>query len=139
MPILDDLEALFDDAADDLPAVAKRRMFGCQAWFADGAIFGLIWKEGRIGVRLPDEGVFAELMGMAGADPWRAGDRAMAHWVLVPEEFHDDEDALRRWVERAHGIALAAPPKKTRAPAKKVAAAAAPAKRATAKRATAKR
>ena len=111
MPILDELAARFDEMVEDLRAVAKRRMFGCDAWFAGGTIFGLIWQEGRIGVRLPDEAAFAELMGTPGAEPWRVGTKPMSHWVLVPEAFVDDEAALRRWIERAHALALAAPPK----------------------------
>ena len=73
---------------------------------------------------------------MPGAEPWCAGPKAMAHWLLVPEEFHDDPEALAPWLRRAHAQAKArahgpAPAQKAaRAPAAKKAAKAPAAKRA---------
>lgn len=130
MPLLADLDALFADAASDLSPVSRRRMFGCDAYFAGDQIFGLIWKEGRIGVRLPETAAFDELMALEGAAPWKAGNRTMSAWVLVPEGFHDDPERLRHWVERAHAMALTVPPKKAAGPRKTVTAGAA-ARRAT--------
>lgn len=117
MTLLDSLASLVDEAAEELPQVSRRRMFGCDAWFAGDAIFGLVWKEGRIGVKLPDEAAYGELMGHEGAAPWTAGSKKMSGWVFVPEEFHDDPDALAVWVKRAHAFALAAPPKPPKKPA----------------------
>jgi DNA transformation protein len=101
-----------EDASRDLPAVERRRMFGCDAWFAAGAIFALVWKHGRIGLKLPDPEAYAELFALPGAAPWTAGTKTMSGWVLVPEAFHDDPAALRAWVARAHRAALAAPAKR---------------------------
>ncbi|MHB8875307.1 MAG: TfoX/Sxy family protein, partial [Myxococcaceae bacterium] len=109
-----------EDASARLPAVSKRLMFGCEALFARGSIYALVWKTGRIGLRLPDAARFAELMALEGADPWSPGkNMSMSHWVLVPEAFHDDTDALGEWVMRAHAFAMKAPPKGKKKPAAK--------------------
>ncbi len=116
------LKELLDDATADLRGVAVRRMFGCDAFFADGQIFALVWKEGRIGLRLPDAGAFAEVLAMRGGRPWTIGAKKMSHWAFVPEDFHDDEDALGTWVRKAHQLALAGEAKTPRKPAPKKAA-----------------
>jgi TfoX/Sxy family transcriptional regulator of competence genes len=104
---------LLEEAAGPLPAVSHKRMFGCDALFAEGNIFGLIWKEGRIGVRLPDAAAYDELLAIPNAKPWSIDKLAkpMSHWVLVPESFHDDMPSLARWVTRAHAMAAAAGPR----------------------------
>src|SRR5438552_10102946 len=110
-PLLARLEA----AAQGLPNVAKKRLFGCDGLFANGNIFALVWKTGRIGVRLPDEGAHAELLALPGAAPWKPSPKmTIAHWVLVPEAMHDEARALAAWVRRAHALAVkpAAPPRK---------------------------
>jgi TfoX/Sxy family transcriptional regulator of competence genes len=114
---------LFDllrDAAGHLPGVAEKRLFGCDGLFARDNIFGLIWKTGRIGLKLTTPADFDTLMAMPGAEPW-APRHPMSHWVLVPESFHDDEEALALWARKAHAQALDAPPKAAK-PAKKPAA-----------------
>ena len=91
--------------AANLPRVTTRRMFGCDAFLAGGAIFAMVWREGRIGLRLPDE-LLPELRALPGADPWRHRDMVVRQWVLVPESFHDDPDGLAPWVRKAHAAAL---------------------------------
>jgi TfoX/Sxy family transcriptional regulator of competence genes len=102
---VDPLLKLFEEQSASLPSVSRRKMFGCEAFFKDGSIFGLIWKTGRIGLKFPDEASFQEAMSLPGAGPWKAGPMAMSHWVLVPETFHADVKALRRWIARAHAQA----------------------------------
>lgn len=132
---LEQLDALLARVSEGLADVGRKRMFGCQGHFAGDTIYGLVWKEGRLGLKLTDEAAFAELMAMPGAAPWVAGDRTIGGWVLVPERFHTDEATLRTWVERAHALALARPSAKAKkAPAKKPA----PAKAAAAKKASPK-
>ncbi len=94
-------------SAHRLTAVTHRKMFGCDAWFSRGQIFSLIWKTGRVGVRLPDVAVFDEAMALKGAEPWTVGAKMspMAHWVLLPESYNDDGDEVDLWVKRAHAIA----------------------------------
>jgi len=114
---------LLEEGSQGLPGVAPRRMFGCDALFAYGNIYALIWQDGRIGLRLPEPTVYAELLALEGAEPWRVMDGAkpMSHWVLVPESFHDEPEQLGKWVRRAYDFAAKAPPKKPK-PAKKAAA-----------------
>jgi hypothetical protein len=65
----------------------------------------MVWREGRIGLRLPDE-LLPDLRALTGADPWRHRDMVVRQWVLVPESFHDDADGLAPWVHKAHAAAL---------------------------------
>lgn len=133
--LLTHLRALVVTASEPHVGVTWRRMFGCDAAFVRDQIFALIWKTGRIGLRLPDPQAHAELLTLDGADVWAPGGTAMKHWALLPEELHDSEEDLARWVTRAHALALTAPPKPTK-PAKP-AAAKAPPKPAKAKKVTA--
>src|SRR5207248_1729865 len=63
-----DLMALLLDAADGLPDVQKKRMFGFEALWASGRIFALVW-HGRIALRLPDPAAAAGLSAVRGAAP----------------------------------------------------------------------
>lgn len=106
---LDELLLVLESAATGLAGVSKKRMFGCDGLFASGNIFGLVWKQGRIGVRLPNEIAYAEAMKMPGSSPWVAGTMTMSHWVLLPEAFHADGGRMGAWVRRAHALAQSAP------------------------------
>jgi TfoX/Sxy family transcriptional regulator of competence genes len=103
--LLLELRSRLDDLTADLHQVTVRRMFGCDAFLAGGAIFAMVWREGRIGLRLPDE-LLPDLRALPGAAPWRHRDMVVRQWVLVPESFHDDVDGLARWVHKAHAAAL---------------------------------
>ena len=126
-----ELEAVVNGVADGLPKLKAKRMFGCHAVFANDAVFGLVWKEGRIGVRLPDAEKFDALMDLKGSVPWKAGNMTMSHWVLVPASMHEDKRALKKWLQVAHDLALHVPAK----PAKKAVAK----KKVTKKKATKKK
>ena len=97
--------ALLSDAVEGLRGVSDFRMFGCRCLRAEGKIFALVWKEGRIALKLPVSA--AALLERPGARPWTIGRKKMGAWVLVPESFHDDADALAGWARRAHGEVLA--------------------------------
>ncbi|HUM10780.1 MAG TPA: TfoX/Sxy family protein [Myxococcaceae bacterium] len=116
-PLLLELRSRLDDLTDGLRDVSVRRMFGCDAFLARGAIFAMVWREGRIGLRLPDD-LLPELRAIPGADPWRHRDMVVRQWVLVPESFHDDLDGLASWVRRAHAAALARGPASTKKPSR---------------------
>jgi TfoX/Sxy family transcriptional regulator of competence genes len=113
--LLLELRSRLDDLTTGLPQVSVRRMFGCDAFLAGGAIFAMVWREGRIGLRLPDE-LLPELRALPGADPWRHRDMVVRQWVLVPESFHDDADGLAPWVRKAHAAALDRGPASHRRP-----------------------
>jgi TfoX/Sxy family transcriptional regulator of competence genes len=105
------LFGLLEEAAAPLPGVSHKRMFGCDALFAEGNIFGMIWKEDRIGLKFRDQTHHDELMNLFGSAPWKVGEKVMGGWVLVPEDFHDNPGVLSQWVRQAHALALAAGPK----------------------------
>jgi TfoX/Sxy family transcriptional regulator of competence genes len=113
--LLLELRSRLDDLTTGLPQVTVRRMFGCDAFLAGGAIFAMVWREGRIGLRLPDD-LLPDLRALPGADPWRHRDMVVRQWVLVPESFHDDADGLAPWIRKAHGAALARGPASHRRP-----------------------
>lgn len=97
-----ELETLLNAAAESLPKVTSKKMFGCHALWADGNVFALVWKHGRIGFKLPDESSYKTLMAASGAAPWKAGPMQMAHWVLVPDSFHSKATELKKWAAKAH-------------------------------------
>lgn len=101
------LLATLRTAAERLPDVNEKKMFGCEALFVNGAIFALVWKTGRIGVKLPDAARFEALASQKGAEPWRAGPMVMAHWLLVPPSLDGDAKKLAPWVKEAHAMAAA--------------------------------
>ena len=111
--------SLLLDAAEGLPHVEKRRMFGFEALWAEGRIFALVW-EGRIALRLPDPTLAAALAALPGAKALTIvegkSSPAGQRWIEVPESFHDDPHELRRWAQRAYDLALRQPlpPRKRR-------------------------
>lgn len=105
-PDLAPLRGALEASIGGLSKVTWRKMFGCDAAFAGDAIFGLIWKEGRIGVKLTDGEDYEALMALDGAGPWKAGPMKMSHWVLVPESMHGKKTVLAKWVAKAHTQAL---------------------------------
>jgi TfoX/Sxy family transcriptional regulator of competence genes len=125
MSLSEFLKSLLDEASQDLPMVTARRMFGCDALFANLAIYALVWKTGRLGLKLSDPALYREAMALAGAEPWAPGGKPMAHWVLLPESLHDEPEELSTWVRHAHRLASAtgAPKKKKPAAPKRGAAA----------------
>lgn len=102
--VLAKLGAALDAAAKGLPLTAAKPMFGCHALFADSQVYALVWKTGAIGVRLEDAAAFAKAMALSGSKPWTAGDRTMAHWVLLAPA--TEARRLKTWVETAHALAL---------------------------------
>jgi TfoX/Sxy family transcriptional regulator of competence genes len=113
--VIKELEARLNRAVDGLPKLTFKKMFGCHAVFAQDAVFGLVWKEGRLGVKLPDGALFEQLMAKSGANPWKAGNMTMSHWVLVPPSMHSQGAELAKWYEKGHALALSQP----KTPAKK--------------------
>jgi len=109
MTTLAELRHLLEEACLGFAEVNIRRMFGCDGFFARDTIFGLIWKTGRIGLKLPDLQAFEEAMSLPGSDPWTAGAKVMSQWVLLPESLYRDPLALRPWAQRAYTLALNAP------------------------------
>lgn len=98
------LEVILNSAAENLSSVTSKKMFGCHALWTDGNVFALVWKHGRIGVKLPTESAYESLMSISGAAPWKAGPMQMSHWVLVPEAYHAKTSDLKKWLAKAHDL-----------------------------------
>lgn len=93
--------------------VSCKRMFGCDAFFRGANIFAMVWKEGRIAVKLPGDAAYAELRAVRGVDPWSPGGKMiMRGWLMLPPAWHEDEDQLGHWLGRAHTDAGSAAPKR---------------------------
>lgn len=97
-----DLEQILNSSTSGLSKLTSKKMFGCHALWADGNVFALVWKHGRIGVKLPTDTDYQSLMSVNGAEPWKAGPMKMAHWVLVPESFHNKPSEMKKWATMAH-------------------------------------
>ena len=82
-----------------------KTLFGCKGVFRESCVFGLIWKSGRIALKLPDIRLRKELLNTAGAEPWTVGNKTMKEWVLVPEQFHRRPAKLRHWTLIAYSLA----------------------------------
>jgi TfoX/Sxy family transcriptional regulator of competence genes len=128
-------------ATAELPDVVEKKMFGCEAMFTTGGIFAMVWKTGRIAVKLTDPARHQALLAQKGAEPWSPGGMKMTAWLLVPPKLETPK-ALLPWLREAHAMAGAKPkakPKKAAA-AKKAAGAkkSASAKKGTAKKKTAR-
>lgn len=105
------LKAVLDGALAGLENVSPKRLFGCDAWFAQGNIFALVWKEGRLGLRLSDSALQAQALAEPGAEPWLQEGKAVKHWVLLPQAWNSQPALLRSWGRRAYGLAIARPEK----------------------------
>jgi TfoX/Sxy family transcriptional regulator of competence genes len=111
------LEETLNDAVSGLKKTSSKKMFGCHAVWVNENVFTLVWKTGRIGVKLPDEKAYAALMTKEGAAPWTAGPKQMAHWVLVPETYHIKLSELKKWTSKAYELCAEFEPKvKKKAP-----------------------
>ena len=126
--------------------VTTQRMFGCDVWLVHGSLFALLMGYGRVVARLPLSS--SALLAIDGAAPWEYGKKkSPTHWIMVPEDFHDDVDLLRDWLRRAYSEVRAMPAKKTPAkraavkktPAEKTATKQTPAKKTPAKKTAAKK
>lgn len=109
----------FQKLSDGLTGVTQKRMFGCDCFFKDKMIFGLVWKHGRIGLKFPNDADYDEAMALKGAGPWKAGPMAMSRWVLLPETFHADDGTLKKWIVRSHAQAGSAAGKSQKKPVAK--------------------
>lgn len=103
------LRAALEGALAPLEGVEPKRLFGCDGYFVGGNIFALVWKEGRLGIRLEDPGSLAEAHALPGSASWEIGSKRMRQWVLLPEDLHSRPSELRRWGRRAWEQARARP------------------------------
>jgi TfoX/Sxy family transcriptional regulator of competence genes len=93
--------------------LTRRKMLVSDGWFVADKAFALVSRDARIVLRIPDPAVQDELLSLPGANAWQIANRApMRGWIQLPESLHDDEQALRVWLQRAAQLAAALPAKK---------------------------
>jgi TfoX/Sxy family transcriptional regulator of competence genes len=110
------LKDLVETISAELPEVTGKRMFGADAFFANRNIYAMIW-DGRVVLRLTDPALATRALALEGADPFDpTGQGRFGRWVIMSEALHDDVEALTFWVESAHRLAMALPPKKLKGP-----------------------
>ena len=119
------------EGVEGLPGVTRRKVLASDGWFVDDKLFTFVNRQARVVVRLPDAAAADELLATPGATPWQYGKKApMRGWLLLPEDMHDDAEALRRWVHRAHGLVRVGVPAPARGKRRRAAAAQKPRRRA---------
>ena len=100
-----------------------RKMFGGHGFFApNGGMFAGIVTDDEVVFKLQHGPLRDELIALGGK-PWVYGGMkkavTMAEWIVVPERFYDDAEAMQTWAAKAHAVAPAKLKKKAKAPAKK--------------------
>ena len=100
----------FEAITRDIPDAERRQMFGYPALFVGGYhVTGL--HQARWVVRLSDADR-TELLAIPGAGPFEPmPGRAMGGYVVLPAQVTADDDAIRRWVDRAIEYGRSLPPK----------------------------
>lgn len=103
--LLAELAVKVEKASAGLAKVTQKKMFGCEGFFHNGTIYALVWKTGRIAVKFRDDTMRDKAMALDGAKPWKAGDRLMKQWALLPEDVAASGAKLKKWVAAAHADA----------------------------------
>lgn len=98
------LVAEFDAAAQRLPGVERRQMFGCPSAFVNGQLFAGVWQD-RLLVRVPE---------VAAQHPFAPGGRPMKEYAALPGALDWPGGEMEQWLLRAHGYAASLPPKVSR-------------------------
>ena len=98
----DALLEILTKALENYQSISRKRMFGCDAVFKDGVIFGLIWKEGRIGLKYVNSSDFDQRISIDGASRWGPGGRITKHWILLPSSVVIKSSELSEWIEKSY-------------------------------------
>ena len=99
-----ELLTLLERSSADFGDVQVTEVHGCDAVSARGRAYALVAPDGRIAVRLPDWDLFAAAFELPGSAPLYANEQRIGHWVLLPEDVHDDRAALCEWLRHAHAL-----------------------------------
>ena len=112
------LVALFERSVPDQPDVARRKMFGYPAAFANGHLFASLFED-QFALRLSaaDAATFAARFGERPFAPMPG--RVMRDYVTLPGELLGDDGERAQWLERALANALTLPAKTSKRRARK--------------------
>jgi TfoX/Sxy family transcriptional regulator of competence genes len=106
-----ELIALFHAVLPDDTRIERRKMFGYDAAFMNGNLFGGIF-ETSLTIRLGDA-ERAKLLAMPGAAPFEpVAGKVMKEYVVLPAAMHADRRALVAWYLRAFKHASSLPVKR---------------------------
>jgi TfoX/Sxy family transcriptional regulator of competence genes len=106
----DDTKALFGSVIPDDPRVGVKPMFGNLGAFVNGNMFAGLFGD-RVGVRVLDEPLRAEMAATDGAGPFGPEERPMGGYVSAPVAWADQPERIAAWVARAFDEVAALPPK----------------------------
>jgi TfoX/Sxy family transcriptional regulator of competence genes len=105
-----ELIALFHAVLPDDTRIERKKMFGYDAAFMNGNLFGGIF-ETSLTVRLSDA-ERPKLLAIPGATPFEpVAGKVMKEYVVLPASMHADRRALVSWYMRAFGYACTLPVK----------------------------
>ena len=91
------------------PKLVDKKMFGGIGFLVQGNMAcGVLGKD--LIVRVGKD-AYPELIALPETKPFDTRGRAMTGWVMVPDEFLQDDETLAGWVRRGVDIALTMPPK----------------------------
>lgn len=114
----DDAKTLFASVVPDDPQVVVKPMFGNLGAFVNGNMFAGLFGD-RIGVRVLDESVRAELAATEGAGPFGPEGHSMGGYVAAPSAWASEPERIAAWVVRAFEEVAALPPKAPKGGAKR--------------------
>jgi len=99
---------LFDIITEEMaayPDVTVGKFFGLDVLRVRGETFAMIWKEGRVGVKILNEEINKKLVATENASYWVTSGKTMAQWVLAPYDYNEDILSLRKWLVLAYNDA----------------------------------
>ena len=106
------LSRLVDGIVMDWPEVHAKKMFGTDAWFAQGNIFAIInSSENKVGVRLSEANSYTAARKLKGAGDFAPGGQPMKNWVMFSQADSKKEMFLEPYLHQAHKIAMQLQPK----------------------------
>jgi TfoX N-terminal domain len=93
------LAARIRDALSRKKGVEEKRMFGCTCFMLNGNALAGVWKDRLIARLGPDEGEAALREPQVRA--FDITGKPMRNWVAVEPEGVEDDDQLKKWIDRA--------------------------------------
>ena len=94
-----------EDAVLDWPEVTTKRMFGCPAFMAAGKLFTFVVTRGVVLTGLSDE-YLESVREQMETEEFRAGERLIGDWVLVPMDGPEDLADIVPFIEASYEGAL---------------------------------
>ncbi|MEP7122594.1 MAG: TfoX/Sxy family protein [Byssovorax sp.] len=104
------LSALADHPSLDPGQITEKKMFGGISYLVDGAMAVGVLQDHLVIRTTPEQG--EELLKEPYVRPMDFTGKPMKGWLYVDAPAVETEEAMRRWVDRATKLALAAPAKK---------------------------